>query len=192
MADDVACFGGLVLVAETPLAIGVRPREPQDYWDKSKLCWIPKSQCQVLESNGRYIGHIHVQMWLMEEDEKPLLRRYWKESGANVVDEDENPGQRSQYYVPPPGIGEPPPKAETQAAADELSLGQAYQTLGITVDDSIDQIKQKHRELVKANHPDKVQGAGLSPGIQKFAEEELKRINLAFEAVMRQRGFEDL
>lgn len=58
-----------------------------------------------------------------------------------------------------------------------MDLKKAYEILKINDNDSLEEIKNKYKELVKKYHPDKYQDNPLS----ELAEEKLKEINEAYE-----------
>jgi|GEM_PF-6098374 len=55
-----------------------------------------------------------------------------------------------------------------------------YEVLGLTPDASSDQVKEAYHELIKQWHPDKV---AHNTTLQAIAQEEMKRINSAYEAL---------
>jgi len=60
-------------------------------------------------------------------------------------------------------------------------ISRDFETLGITPDTSLDQVKQAYKDLVIVWHPDRYAN---NPRLQKKAEEKLKVINLAYEEVI--------
>lgn len=62
-----------------------------------------------------------------------------------------------------------------------------YQILGVTPSASEEEIKRKHRALVRAHHPDKVIAAGLPEEFISHANDKLATINAAYEEVTRLR-----
>ena len=56
-----------------------------------------------------------------------------------------------------------------------------YQILGLPVGASIKEVQQAYRDLVKVWHPDRF---GHDPKLQRKAEEELKKINNAYEQII--------
>lgn len=56
-----------------------------------------------------------------------------------------------------------------------------YQILGVTPGLSSSELNARYRQLMSANHPDKV--AHLDPEIQAFASERARRIIEAYEAI---------
>ena len=75
---------------------------------------------------------------------------------------------------------EPPPKqpaaeaAPTPESVFELKPGEKF---------TQDQLKAKHRELIKQSHPDKV--ASMGPDFRKLAEKKTKEINEAYEKLKK-------
>ncbi|MGH8279625.1 MAG: co-chaperone DjlA [Gammaproteobacteria bacterium] len=86
-------------------------------------------------------------------------------------------GYRADYSS---GASEPPPSTDR--------LAEAYQTLGVPVTASNDEVKQAYRRLMKENHPDRLVAKGLPPEMLAIAQEKAKQINLAYEAVKTARG----
>lgn len=60
-----------------------------------------------------------------------------------------------------------------------------YEVLGISENASLDEIKQKYRQLVKENHPDILMGQGKSQTIINKATEKLQDINSAYEEIKK-------
>jgi len=67
--------------------------------------------------------------------------------------------------------------------SQKLSLEKAYETLGVSKDDDMGEIKKKYRQLVKQNHPDIVTGTGASQSIIDEATKKLQEINEAYELI---------
>ncbi|NPA55384.1 MAG: DnaJ domain-containing protein [Epsilonproteobacteria bacterium] len=63
-----------------------------------------------------------------------------------------------------------------------------YEILGVSVDDDWDTIKKKYKELVKQYHYDKLASKNLPPDLLQYAQERLKQINQAYDAIKKQRG----
>jgi DnaJ like chaperone protein len=51
----------------------------------------------------------------------------------------------------------------------------------------VEEIKSAYRQLMMANHPDRV--ANLGPEFVKVAEEKFKVIQQAYEEIRREKGF---
>ena len=62
-----------------------------------------------------------------------------------------------------------------------------YEILGVDRNASVEQIKKAYRRLVQQNHPDKV--THLGEEYVKIANQQLTKINEAYEYIKRQRGF---
>lgn len=67
------------------------------------------------------------------------------------------------------------------------TLADAYRTLGITPDASDAEVKAAWHKKTKEFHPDRLSGKGLSEAFIEFAEEEMKKVNLAYETIMNAR-----
>jgi DnaJ like chaperone protein len=65
--------------------------------------------------------------------------------------------------------------------------GRAWEVLGVPRDAGVEEIKSAYRQLMLANHPDKV--ANLGPEFVKVAEEKFKVIQEAYEEIRREKGF---
>ena len=63
-----------------------------------------------------------------------------------------------------------------------------YELLELTPAATPAEIKARHRELVLANHPDRLIGRGVPPEFVAIAEHKLAAINAAFDAIVRERG----
>lgn len=60
-----------------------------------------------------------------------------------------------------------------------------YSILGCSPGDSLIDIKKAYRKKMSEFHPDKISGKGLSESFMKFAEEESKKINEAYEEIVK-------
>jgi DnaJ-domain-containing protein 1 len=69
-----------------------------------------------------------------------------------------------------------------QAAPPPQDKSDPYYILGIDRSVTASELAARYKQLIKANHPDKV--AQLDPEIQAFAEERSKRIIKAYEEVV--------
>jgi DnaJ like chaperone protein len=67
------------------------------------------------------------------------------------------------------------------------STGSAWEVLGVSPHADAEEIKSVYRQLVIANHPDRV--ANLGPEFVKLAEEKFKAIQEAYEEIRRQKNF---
>jgi len=75
-------------------------------------------------------------------------------------------------------------RSEGEPGAERRQTESPDEVLGITADASPEQIKAAYREKCKQYHPDLV--ANLGPKLQRLAEDELKRINAAYETLKAQ------
>jgi len=64
----------------------------------------------------------------------------------------------------------------------------AYTLLKSVQSDSTEVIKERYRELVKEFHPDTIASKNLSAEFVAFAEDKFKRIQAAYEAIIRDRA----
>lgn len=63
-----------------------------------------------------------------------------------------------------------------------------YDVLGCKPTDSIEQIKQRYRQLVHTFHPDKIAGKGLPDEFTQLAEDKFREIQSAYEIIKKERG----
>ena len=63
----------------------------------------------------------------------------------------------------------------------------AYKILGISASATDEEVKQAYREMAKKYHPDKV--SHLGEDVKKAAEEKFMKVNEAYEAIKKERGF---
>lgn len=62
-----------------------------------------------------------------------------------------------------------------------------YDVLGLTPSASIDDIKKRHRDLVKETHPDRLIARGAHIELIEVATRKMQAINTAYEAIARER-----
>ena len=62
-----------------------------------------------------------------------------------------------------------------------------YSVLGVSPDDSLDEIKARYRQLVRESHPDAMIARGLPEEAIQIATNRLKAINEAWENLRAQR-----
>lgn len=77
---------------------------------------------------------------------------------------------------------------QNQAQTVQVSLEDAYNTLGATKEDDMAAIKKKYRTLVKKHHPDIIAGQGASKDIIDEATAKLQEINEAYELIKKDKG----
>jgi hypothetical protein len=68
--------------------------------------------------------------------------------------------------------------------------GCPYSILGLPEGASIEEIKRAYHELSRANHPDRIRGAGLSQDIVDFANQNMIRINAAYAQLTKDAGLQ--
>ncbi len=69
-------------------------------------------------------------------------------------------------------------------SSSTVSLKKHYETLGVSADTSLSEIKKAYRQKAAEFHPDKIEGKGLPPEFIKFANDRLAEINASYEAVL--------
>lgn len=70
----------------------------------------------------------------------------------------------------------------------ENSLAQAYAMLEVEATASDDAVRRAYREKAKKFHPDMLRARGLSPELLQKANEQMARINAAWDEIKRARG----
>ena len=73
------------------------------------------------------------------------------------------------------------------ANTDDLTW--AYQILGVSPQSSDDDVKKAWRVRAKEFHPDLLRGKGVEESVIRLAEEQMRRINDAYEQIKKARGF---
>jgi len=68
--------------------------------------------------------------------------------------------------------------------------GCPYSVLGLPEGASIEEIKKAYHELCRANHPDRIRGAGLGQDIVEFANQNMVRINAAYAQLSKDTGLQ--
>ena len=63
-----------------------------------------------------------------------------------------------------------------------------YTILGVRATVTDEELKIAYRTLIREHHPDKLQAQGLPPEFIATATEKLKRINVAYDVICKQRG----
>ena len=67
----------------------------------------------------------------------------------------------------------------------EASLEEAYKILGVSSEDSFEEIKKAYKTLIKEYHPDILHHKGLEESIIKNATTKLQEINVAYELIKK-------
>lgn len=70
----------------------------------------------------------------------------------------------------------------------ENSLEDAYKALGVTPENTDQEIKRAYRKLMSQYHPDKLTGQGLPDDMVAMATEKTKEIQLAYDLIQKHRG----
>lgn len=68
------------------------------------------------------------------------------------------------------------------------SLEKYYEILGIPANSTNAEVKSAWRKKARDFHPDRVRGAGLSEEFVRYANEQLQKINEAYEKICKDRG----
>ena len=68
--------------------------------------------------------------------------------------------------------------------------GSPFAILGLPEGASIEEIKRAYHELSRANHPDRIRGAGLAQDIVEFANQNMIRINAAYAQLTKDAGLQ--
>ena len=68
-----------------------------------------------------------------------------------------------------------------------FNIAECYEILDCTANDTDQIIKQKYRKAVAEYHPDKIQSKGLPKGFHDFANEQMQKINKAYENITTHR-----
>ena len=69
--------------------------------------------------------------------------------------------------------------------------GNPFAVLGLGPSATDSEIRKRHRELVLANHPDRLIGHGVPPEFVAIAEKKLATINAAFDTITKERGLKE-
>lgn len=78
---------------------------------------------------------------------------------------------------------------KTPQNASLSNIEESYNILGCTENDTDQVIKQKYRKSIMEYHPDKIQSKGLPKGFLDFSNEQVKKINQAYETIKSHRQF---
>ncbi|MDD4881127.1 MAG: co-chaperone DjlA [Gallionellaceae bacterium] len=74
------------------------------------------------------------------------------------------------------------------ASRDGNALEDAYKALGVTAENSDQEIKRSYRKMMSQYHPDKLTGQGLPDDMIAMATEKTKEIQLAYDLIVKHRG----
>ena len=78
-------------------------------------------------------------------------------------------------------------RQEPSAPSESVSPQSPYDILGVSPDASDEEVKRAYREKVKHLHPDTLRSKGLPDEVIATINEQMTRINAAWEAVKRER-----
>jgi len=67
----------------------------------------------------------------------------------------------------------------------------AYEALGVSPCDDLEDIRRAYRKLVRENHPDRLVARGVPKEMLRLATERMAAINAAFETIIKDRGAAD-
>lgn len=73
--------------------------------------------------------------------------------------------------------------ANAKKPKKKVASNKAYETLGVSCDANLKEIKKAYQELVQQYHPDRV--ADMGPELRDMAEAKTKEINAAYEELKR-------
>ncbi len=73
-------------------------------------------------------------------------------------------------------------------AANVEDTDSPYKILGVAPDASDEEIKSRHRTLVREHHPDRLIAQGMPEEMVQVANEQLARINSAYDEIRKLRG----
>lgn len=77
--------------------------------------------------------------------------------------------------------------AQDQPSHEETQAD-AYQALGVTPQNTDQEIKRAYRKLISQYHPDKLMGQGLPPDMIAMATEKAKEIQVAYDLIQKTRA----
>ena len=73
--------------------------------------------------------------------------------------------------------------------SESSDLTRAYQILGVSPRCSDDEVKKAWRAKAKEYHPDRLRGKGVEESVIRLAEEQMRRVNDAYDEIKKARGF---
>lgn len=82
-----------------------------------------------------------------------------------------------------------PPSVHWDPQSLDPFLADAYQQLGVRMDDTNAAIKQQYRRLMNQYHPDKLSAQGLGASMVQVAQEKTQRIREAYDLIRKRRNF---
>ena len=79
-------------------------------------------------------------------------------------------------------------RQESSVPTESVSPQSPYDVLGVSPDVSDDEVKHAYREKVKHLHPDTLRSKGLPDEVIATINDQMSRINAAWESVKRERS----
>ena len=79
-------------------------------------------------------------------------------------------------------------QGRSQQRSTASDMADAYKALGVTADNSNQEIKRAYRKLMSQYHPDKLTGQGVPEDMIAVATEQAKEIQVAYDLIKKQRG----
>ena len=122
---------------------------------------------ELLNLIGRSFNMMDYLNSIIQELEKTDEEEEQEEEQNSYKEEEE----RKNYSVPP-----------------KNSLEKYYEILGIPANSTNAEVKSAWRKKARDFHPDRVRGAGLSEEFVRYANEQLQKINEAYEKISKARG----
>lgn len=152
--------------------VKARAQGYKDNADKEHQEW------EKMESDARRRGFVDAfweTVWVGDEYDRQGTGEPYEKFAKRVLRErEEQLSQRQQ-------------RSSGQHVASNQLLGKSpYEILGVSPSASKKEVKAAYRKVILECHPDRT--AGLSEEIMKFATEQAKVVNNAYEAIMRERG----
>ncbi len=74
-----------------------------------------------------------------------------------------------------------------EASGEQADLEECYKVLGCSPESSDGEIKQAYRKMSSEYHPDKISSKGLPDGFNRFAEDQMKKINQSYDLIRESR-----
>ncbi len=124
---------------------------------------------KLLNLIGRSFNMMDYLNSIIQELEKTDEEEEQEEEQNSYKEEEEE--ERKNYSVPP-----------------KNSLEKYYEILGIPANSTNAEVKSAWRKKARDFHPDRVRGAGLSEEFVRYANEQLQKINEAYEKISKARG----
>jgi len=123
----------------------------------------------------------------------PQLREFflWSLFAVALADKNLHPAEKSILIEAERILQQPAGTVEAwlrNEQADTGGLDEAYQLLDGSPSMSMDEIKSRYRKKCLEFHPDKIQAKGLPMEFMDFANQQLTKINRAYELIRKNRA----